>query len=672
MALPPSVFLLATARRPQLLPHLASPYEGEGCGARCYRLRSSSSPRLGDLSCSLTLPLPTRERDVERGPTAFGLSARHGSVSNRLFYRVLLCACALLGDQHLLDLSCSLALPLPTRERNVERGPTAFGLSARHGSVSNRLFYRVLLCACALLGDQHLLDLSCSPLSISPRRGERGGLQRRTTAFGLLPRHGSATSVAPLSGSPPQGERGGPSSVRERGSSIPGPRLFAPSSLLPEPCSRLFAPSSFAPRYVLQALCSLLAVPLPSPPRKWEGAGSLFSCRKGEGAGSLFSCRTEKARGSVPIFPERKWGQTPRGEKWGQTPDFSGWVSARGPGRTDRLDGRNAVHRENSRSVVVILRITPGRASIGKSGDSRQFTDYRAVAEQSGALASALHGETHLPTSNDPPPSPGAPPGPHQLLRRHAGGMRNGRPPEPDLHSEKCQVATATRCGGLGRLTYRKTPSGKKETVEMERYWIRVAAAAAIVAGASSPQATAQFAPYRLAQQQSAAAARERRSPRKPRRRGNAADVRPVSSASVSAAGGHALATNGWRRYSAAVSRCVKLPAGAVPLSDGDLSADGGRLPDDARHTANHAHLSGSHVSAISGNVHTGRHAVYAIDAVHTGNHSVCALRTLCNVRGRRAAGGGIAAGQWRQRNAAPAEPQRRTDERPVSQWLRR
>jgi hypothetical protein len=41
----------------------------------------------------------------------------------------------------------------------------------------------------------------------------------------------------------------------------------------------------------------------------------------------------------------------------------------------------------------------------------------------------------------------------------------------------------------------------------MERYWIRVAAAAAIVAGASAPQAIAQYAPYRLAQQQSTAAA---------------------------------------------------------------------------------------------------------------------------------------------------------------------
>jgi hypothetical protein len=41
----------------------------------------------------------------------------------------------------------------------------------------------------------------------------------------------------------------------------------------------------------------------------------------------------------------------------------------------------------------------------------------------------------------------------------------------------------------------------------MERHWIRVAAAAVIVAGTSAPQATAQLAPYRLAQQQSAVSA---------------------------------------------------------------------------------------------------------------------------------------------------------------------
>jgi hypothetical protein len=41
----------------------------------------------------------------------------------------------------------------------------------------------------------------------------------------------------------------------------------------------------------------------------------------------------------------------------------------------------------------------------------------------------------------------------------------------------------------------------------MERHWIRVAAAAVIVAGTTAPQADAQYAPYRFAQQQSTAAA---------------------------------------------------------------------------------------------------------------------------------------------------------------------
>jgi hypothetical protein len=63
------------------------------------------------------------------------------------------------------------------------------------------------------------------------------------------------------------------------------------------------------------------------------------------------------------------------------------------------------------------------------------------------------------------------------------------------------------RARECGRFAERKSPSGKKETVEMERHWIRVAAAVVIVAGTSAPQATAQLAPYRLAQQQSAAPA---------------------------------------------------------------------------------------------------------------------------------------------------------------------